>query len=98
MLFPTTLQGLLAPAGVAVVFGYLQSYLLEYAAWFRAWDALRKRLFLTATAVILSVLALAISTYLPASAIEALNPWYVAVVTGVALVSTEITHRRVNLR
>ncbi len=98
MEFPNTLAGLLAPAGVALVFGYLQSYLLEHAPWFQAWTALRKRVFLTGVAVALSILALAITTYAPASALEALNPLYIAVVTGITLVSAEATHKVVNTR
>jgi len=94
--FPISLAGLLAPAGVAVVFGYLQSYLLEWAPWFGEWTAMRKRLFLALLGVVLSVLALAITTYVPAATIEALNPWYIAVITGVTMVSTEVAHKVVN--
>lgn len=95
-MLPGTLEQLLAAGGVAVVFGALKSYIIEHVPAFQALGPEGKRLVLVILGVVLSVSAFAISTYVPGSVIDALNPWYAAILIGIEMASTEATHRIVN--
>jgi putative flippase GtrA len=93
---PATLPELLSSAGVAVVLGFLTSYVFQNWAPFQALTAQRKRLFLAVLAAGLSVLVQAINTYVPSATIAELSPWYVAIVAAVQLVAGEAFHQTVN--
>lgn len=95
-MLPGTLEQLLAAGGVAIVFGFLKSYLIENIPAFQALPAEGKRVVLTIAGVVLAVLAFAISTYVPGSVIESLNPLYAAILIGIEMASTEAAHQRIN--
>ena len=94
--FPTTLEALLAPAGVALVFGYLSAFLLENVSFFQTLNALQKRAALVVLATLLNLLAFSVLNFVPPATIAALQPWYLIIVTGLTLGMAEYTHQKVN--
>ena len=96
MEFPTELTLLLAPAGVALVFGYLQAFLLEHVTLFQNLDALAKRAVLVVLSVVLNAGAYAILEYVPGEVLADLQPWYLVIITAISLVAAEYTHAKVN--
>lgn len=96
MNFPTELTLLLAPAGVALVFGYLQAFLLEHVTVFSALSALAKRAVLVVLSVLLNAGAYAILEYVPGQVLADLQPWYLVIITAITLVGAEVTHQKVN--
>jgi len=94
--FPTTLEALLAPAGVALVFGYLSAFLLENVSFFQALNALQKRAALVVLATLLNLAAFAALNFVPPATLDALQPWYLIIVTGLTLGMAEYAHQKVN--
>jgi len=96
MNLPTELTLLLAPAGVALVFGYLQAFLLEHVAFFQALSALWKRVALIVISLVLNAGAFALLRYVPEQIFADLQPWYLMVITAITLATAEVTHQKVN--
>jgi hypothetical protein len=91
---PATFTEFFTIGTVGLVMGFLQSYVIEFIP---AWDNVApqyKRLIMMGIAVALATGVQAVNTYVPEAVITDLNPWYIAIVAGIQLISAEVTHQK----
>lgn len=94
---PITLIDLFKFIGSPIFIGALISYLLEGTAPFHALRTTTKRLVVLGTVIGLSVLSYALTTFVPASVVQALDPLYAAIAQiFIALMGTQVWHKLFN--
>jgi lipid-A-disaccharide synthase-like uncharacterized protein len=91
---PITLIDLFKFIGSPVFIGALISFLLEGVAPFHALPTTTKRFVVLGTVIGLSVLSYALTTFVPASVVQALDPLYAAIAQiFIALMGTQVWHK-----
>lgn len=91
---PLTIVELFKFIGTPVFIGVLVSFLLERVPWFQNLSSDVKALVALLLSVLLPILSYVLLNYVPASFVEALQPWYAAAVTGViGFIGSQVWHK-----
>lgn len=91
--FPLTLVDLFKFLSTPVFIGFLVSFLLERVPWFQNLTSDAKAFVSLIVAVLLPIISYALLNYVPASFVEALQPWYAAGATGaIGFIGSQVWH------
>lgn len=91
---PLTVLELFKFLGTPVFIGFLVSFLLERVPWFQQLNSDAKALVALLLAIVLPIVSYALLNYVPASFVEAVQPWYAAAITGIiGFIGSQVWHK-----